>query len=166
MPSHRANSPVSYVRSSLIFVKPNSRGANKSSNAAAERPSFVSSFSSLSDSSLPPPPPTVLLFQPLTTIETSSTTNHRSATISDSFLYFNSNRKEKNHRGKISNTTRIRSARYYKRDRKNEEKEQTATALPLRRRLARSLFTEHLDRNEGVSNARCYLLTTIHELRT
>lgn len=42
-----AKSPVSYVRSSLIFVKPNSRGANKSSYAAgpkARTPSFVSPF--------------------------------------------------------------------------------------------------------------------------
>lgn len=43
-----AKSPVSYVRSWLIFVKPNSRGANKSSRAAASRrPSFVSSSRSL-----------------------------------------------------------------------------------------------------------------------
>ena len=49
------------MRSWLIFVKPNSRGANKSSVAAAERPSFVSSFSfPLFDSS-----PTALLLRRL-----------------------------------------------------------------------------------------------------
>lgn len=36
-PGPQSKSPVNYVRSLLIFVKPNSRGANKSSFAAASR---------------------------------------------------------------------------------------------------------------------------------
>lgn len=91
IPGPRAKSPVSYVRSSLIFVKSNSRGANKSSVAAAERRSFVSSFSSpLSDS----------LRSPLFVSTTDHgyglfSENHRSARFSNSIPRFNFDLKEK-----------------------------------------------------------------------
>lgn len=163
---------MSYVRSSLIFVKSNSRGANKSSVAAAERRSFVSSFSSpLSDS----------LRSPLFVSTTDHgyglfSENHRSARFSNSIARFNFDLKEKKLDRQIRET-RIPSVRSLFSQATTREWLARQTDLPPCHSLLCHLFfarftltcqmlpssspSERCERNERVSRTRRYLSVMI-----
>lgn len=154
----KAKSPVSYVRSWLIFVKPNSRGANKSSVAAAEtteteRP-FVSSFSSFSTFRFlfplrpchppHPHPPPPRLFQPPVSQSTERGYfpfgNHRSATDGFPFRFprFGSDLKKRKRdvRGNFLSefyVVRLRKQKWLRTATSN-----SASLPPLERRIHRS----------------------------